>query len=91
MHGGGVSVGRYRKLPVEVEAIRFMRPWKIVREFCPEAFFVKETTGAVAFAQIKTLEGVMRVDIGDWIIRGVNGEFYPCKADIFAKTYESIS
>jgi hypothetical protein len=38
---------------------------------------------------IKTLEGVMRADVGDYIIRGVNGEVYPCKPDIFAKTYES--
>ena len=37
-----------------------------------------------------TLEGAMWVDPGDWIIKGVNGEFYPCKPDIFAKTYEAI-
>jgi hypothetical protein len=36
---------------------------------------------------IKTLEGVMRCDIGDWIIRGVKGELYPCKPDIFTATY----
>ncbi|MEE7714225.1 hypothetical protein V3J85_23230 [Bacillus sp. 5001] len=37
---------------------------------------------------IPTLEGVMTADEGDWIIRGVQGEFYPCKPDIFAATYE---
>jgi len=37
---------------------------------------------------IKTLEGTMRANIGDWIITGVNGEKYPCKPDIFEKTYE---
>lgn len=37
---------------------------------------------------IETLEGTMRCDPGDWIIRGVSGEFYPCKPDIFEKTYE---
>lgn len=37
---------------------------------------------------IRTLEGVMRADPGDWIIRGLQGEFYPCKPDIFAATYE---
>ena len=37
---------------------------------------------------IVTLEGLMRANVGDWIIKGVNGEFYPCKPDIFAKTYE---
>ena len=38
---------------------------------------------------IRTLEGDMKADLGDWIIKGVNGEFYPCKSDIFAKTYEA--
>ena len=37
---------------------------------------------------IKTLEGLHLASIGDWIIKGVHGEFYPCKPDIFAKTYE---
>ena len=39
---------------------------------------------------IDTLEGRMRADIGDYIIKGVNGEFYPCKPDIFDKTYEEV-
>ena len=40
---------------------------------------------------IHTLEGDMRVSAGDWIIRGVQGEFYPCKPDIFKATYEEVS
>jgi hypothetical protein len=43
-----------------------------------------------AFMLIETLEGVMRAEVGDWIIRGVKGEFYPCKPDIFAATYEPV-
>ena len=39
---------------------------------------------------IVTLEGVMRADPGDWIIRGVKGELYPCKPDIFEATYEPV-
>lgn len=39
---------------------------------------------------IETLEGTMRADEGDWIIKGVKGEFYPCKPDIFAATYEPV-
>lgn len=39
---------------------------------------------------ISTLEGVMRGDIGDWIIRGVKGELYPCKPDVFEATYEAV-
>jgi hypothetical protein len=38
---------------------------------------------------IHTLEGVMRADLGDWVIKGVQGEFYPCKPDIFDATYEA--
>lgn len=40
---------------------------------------------------ISTLEGVMRVEPGDWIIKGIAGEFYPCKPDIFAATYDAVS
>lgn len=40
--------------------------------------------------EIRTLEGVMRADVGDWVIRGVQGEFYPCKPDIFEATYEAV-
>lgn len=39
---------------------------------------------------IHTSEGVMRADAGDWIIKGVKGEFYPCKPDIFEMTYEAV-
>lgn len=41
--------------------------------------------------EIPTLEGVMEAQVGDYIIKGVNGEFYPCKPDIFAKTYEQVN
>jgi hypothetical protein len=40
--------------------------------------------------EIPTLEGIMSARLGDFIIRGVNGEFYPCKPDLFAKTYEAV-
>jgi len=46
-------------------------------------------SGKVAI-QINTLEGAMTAQYGDWIIRGVQGEFYPCKPDIFAATYEAV-
>ena len=39
---------------------------------------------------IKTLEGDMKASVGDWIITGINGEQYPCKPDIFKKTYEPV-
>ncbi|ULJ64011.1 hypothetical protein [Wielerella bovis] len=42
-------------------------------------------------AMVYTHEGVMRANLGDWIIKGVKGEFYPCKPDIFAETYDKAS
>lgn len=48
-----------------------------------------ETTDRLGM-KIPTLEGVMIATEGDWIIKGVNGEFYPCKPDIFEKTYEPV-
>lgn len=41
--------------------------------------------------EIETLEGIMQANVGDWIITGVNGEKYPCKPDIFEKTYELLN
>lgn len=49
---------------------------------------VQRSDGVVTHCYIKTLEGTMEADVGDYIICGVNGEFYPCKPDIFQKTYE---
>lgn len=78
----------YRKKPVIIEAVHFQKPYRTVTSFCPVLLLVKSDNNTVAFGIIDTLEGKMRADLGDWIIRGVNGEFYPCKPDIFAKTYE---
>ena len=44
----------------------------------------------IRIATIETLEGTMTADLGDWIIRGVKGELYPCKPDIFEATYEAV-
>jgi hypothetical protein len=88
---------RYRKKPVVVEAMQVPDPddlqawgalagWLMARaEF--EVAGPAHGTGVDGLL-IKTLEGVMRAEIGDWVIRGVQGEFYPCKPDIFAATYE---
>jgi hypothetical protein len=42
------------------------------------------------YIEIPTLEGVMEANVGDWIIKGVKGEFYPCKPDIFSATYDAV-
>jgi hypothetical protein len=79
---------RYRKKPVEVEAMQYRGEVDIdqLREFVG---IVNLATGT-SDAHIVTLEGWMRVSDGDYVIRGVQGECYPCKPDIFAATYEPV-
>ena len=73
----------YRKKPVVIEAMQLNVENKDeVAEWCEG---VADTSGGV---YIKTLEGEMHASEGDFVIKGVNGEFYPCKPDIFEKTYE---
>lgn len=81
---------KYRKKPVIVEAVLFAAPWSVAQEFCPTLQIIREPGRGrgVAFGVIPTLEGDMRAEVGDYIIRGVQGEFYPCKPDIFEATYE---
>ena len=77
----------YRKKPVEVEA------FKIGSDDIPEWFSEELQAGNVSYNEafyIKTLEGVMKADNGDYIIKGVKGEIYPCKPDIFEATYEKV-
>lgn len=88
----------YRKKPVEIQAMQITDSLASVAAAAnwivenggsctsPMAFYERHET---AF-RIKTLEGVMDVDLGDYVIRGVQGEFYPCKPDIFAATYEQV-
>jgi hypothetical protein len=81
-------VARFRKIPVEVEAFRYG-----VDE--PPSWFLKaQGEGTVKVktdsAEIVTLEGNMRADKGDWVVRGIRGELYPCKPDIFRETYEAV-
>lgn len=84
---------KYRKKPVEIEAVEYTRSnggaaakWCGGREHSEVK--ASDPTDVAEWIDIPTLEGTMRASIGDFIIRGVNGEFYPCKPDIFAKTYE---
>lgn len=75
---------KFRKKPVVIDAIRFtgFDDMDVLEYFCPVA---KSCAGGLL---ITTLEGAMTASIGDWIIKGVKGEFYPCKPDIFQATYE---
>ncbi len=89
---------KYRKKPVVIEAFQFYV------DPMPDWFMDKVTTNEVvlyncvygrysideAYCHIETLEGTMEGRGGDYIIKGVNGEIYPCKPDIFKKTYEAV-
>jgi hypothetical protein len=81
-------MAKFRKKPVVIEAIRWdgNNEYEIA-EFMPGKFNVSDS-GAKLF--IETLEGCMTADTLDWIIKGVKGEFYPCKPDIFEATYEAV-
>ena len=76
----------WRKRPVVIEAVQFTGSNNSeCRAFCPLILDPPEPGPTMI---IPTLEGHMLCSVGDWIIKGVKGEFYPCKADIFAATYE---
>ena len=82
-------MAQFRKKPVVIEAVQFhdsKEGLAVVVSFIPN--------GQVWFSGnnpvIKTLEGDMTAQPGDWIIKGVKGEFYPCKPDIFEATYEAV-
>lgn len=78
----------FRKKPVVIEAIRLAEPLDVdtFAEFMGDAEYEYDEVAVY----IVTLEGTMRADVGDWIIKGVKGEFYPCKSDIFEATYEPV-
>lgn len=81
----------YRKKPVVISAVRFEdTPDSLVAigRMGLDPIVVSYADPAEPILTIKTLEGVMSANVGDYVIRGVKGEFYPCKPDIFDKTYE---
>ena len=86
-------MAKFRKKPVVIEAHQVPALEAEPDEFMQWADNVgfsvlsSERDGCLA---IKTLEGTMTAEPGDWIIKGVKGEFYPCKPDIFAATYEAV-
>lgn len=78
---------KYRKKPVVVEAVRWTgNNHKEVIDFAENKIWFDE----LGNIWIATLEGDMVAKKGDYIIKGVQGEFYPCKPDIFAETYEEV-
>lgn len=93
-------MAKYRKKPVVIEAVQFEGSWADARPILEwmEHDRPIDRSGARwswsdrdgGILHINTLEGEMTASPGDWIIKGVKGEFYPCKPDIFAVTYEAV-
>jgi len=93
-------MGRYRKKPVEIDAIENAGEWAPIMAWMDELaggrlsipFGARPavTRNEDGSLNIETLEGVMRADVGDYVICGVQGELYPCKPDVFAATYEEV-
>ncbi len=85
-----MSIAKFRKKPVVIEAAQWLpenedaiRTWVGNMYKCPDF-------GGNIVWHIPTMEGSMDVIRGSWVIKGVKGEFYPCKDDIFRRTYEPV-
>lgn len=87
---------KYRKLPVEIEAFQYDGDLmnRHGQYYVPNWAVHANITGTLYFEDgelfIETLEGNHHASVGDYIIKGVKGELYPCKPDIFEKTYERV-
>ena len=90
----------YRKMPVVVEAIQWTgKNLQELKNFVGDSLEYDVMDAAwevgkgpvIVNVRIQTLEGIHHASVGDFIIKGIRGEFYPCKPDIFAKTYESAT
>lgn len=86
-------MAKYKKKPIIIDAVQWDGTEESFRQVLDmnrtESFchYIREE-GMIA---IETLEGIMYAMPNDWIIKGINGEFYPCKPDIFEETYEELS
>jgi hypothetical protein len=95
-------MAKFRKKPVVIEAFQFnpthhpMMGW--IADKSPAWFMLAQCDGIAKiwsddeepYCMIKTFEGSMKANLGDWIIKGIKDEIYPCKPDIFAATYEAV-
>lgn len=81
---------KFRKKPVVIEAMQFtIKSSKEVSKWCNGLLGDDPEEGGY-FISISTLEGDMIAALDDWVIKGIKGEFYPCKPDIFEATYEKV-
>lgn len=87
-------MAKFRKKPVEIEAIQWNgENIAEIKMFMDEnePVYMSGYSNADKIIGIQTLEGLMVANINDWIIKGIKGEFYPCKPDIFEQTYEALN
>lgn len=88
-------MAKFRKKPVVIEAWQYQpgnwsdKPGWLSDAVAAGAAWMQG--GVSPYLTIKTLEGEMRAEVGDWIIKGVKGELYPCKPEIFGATYEAVA
>jgi len=86
-------MAKFRKKPVVIEAVQFTRMnWEAVQSFTQgeaHTLTIEKRMDGKCTCIIPTLEGQHIATEGDWIIKGVQGEYYPCKPDIFEQTYET--
>lgn len=85
------TINLYRKKPVVIEALIFNEDNYVkVKSFCPNIDIFQHPKTLDMHGSILTLEGIMEISPGDYLIKGIKGEFYPCKPDIFEATYEKV-
>jgi len=89
---------KFRKKPVEIEAMQInvqneyeVIKWSNGNVYVSPILEPGDDNPSGVYWQINTLEGIMIANPNDWIIKGVKGEFYPCKPDIFEMTYEPVN
>lgn len=86
-------MAKYRKKPVVIEAIKYQAEFgnnRVMNWLAQQGASVSDWLFFDRAITIPTLEGKMTALDGDWIIKGVKGEFYPCKNDVFEATYEPV-
>lgn len=84
-------MAKFRKKPVVIEAHQLtVDNMEFVEEWCGGSIKGIKLPVEDRCIDIQTLEGEMRAGIGDYVIKGIQGEFYPCKPDIFEATYEAV-
>jgi len=81
---------RYTKKPITIDAVQWTGNNKTeIVKFCTDCYLTYKTD-SIPTLSIKTLEGSMTASVGDYIIKGISNEFYPCKESIFLLTYDQV-